>query len=130
MSAPIMVDSSWYIAESRMGRDPLVELSRYAESRDIATCGMIMTEVGRGLRERRYLQKYLRAWRRMLYVPSSQSLWENTLQLAWNLDREGKVLPLQDIHIAICAAQAGAVILTVDTHFDQIPGILATNRIV
>ena len=65
----------------------------------------------------------------MLYIPSDHRRWEQTLELAWTLDRNGVVLPLQDLHIAACAAHIGAVILTLDDHFQQVPGIDATDRI-
>jgi predicted nucleic acid-binding protein len=130
MSPPIMVDSSWYIREARSGRDPLAGLAMLAEGRDLAVCGMIMAEVGRGLREARYLQRYQRAWKFMRYVPSDLVRWEETLAIAWQLDREGKVIPLQDLHIAVCAASIGAVVLTADAHFHQIPGVVAADRVV
>jgi predicted nucleic acid-binding protein len=129
MSRPIMVDSCWYIQQARNGEDPLRILSFLAESRDIATCGIITAEVGRGLKQRKFLERYQAAWSVMLYVDSSNKRWEETLDLAWHLDRQGVTLPLQDIHIAVCANQIGAVILTYDTHFQKIPGIDATDKI-
>jgi predicted nucleic acid-binding protein len=33
------------------------------------------------------------------------------------------VLPAQDILIACCARRIGAVVLTMDTHFSDIPGL-------
>lgn len=123
MSRPILVDSSWYIQRARIGRDPLIELSLVADSRDLATCGMIAAEVGRGLRIPRFLERYRRAWREMLWIESSETTWGRTLEIAWELDRKGKVLPIQDIHIAACALEVSAVILTFDPHFSLIPGL-------
>jgi predicted nucleic acid-binding protein len=122
-----MVDSSWYIQTSRDGRDPLIELALAAETRDIAVCGLIIAEVGRGLRHQRYLDRYRQAWYHMLYVPSHRERWEETLKIVWHLDRKGQILPIQDIHIAACALHIGAAILTFDGHFNKIPG-LATVR--
>lgn len=124
MSRPLMVDSSWYIQTSRDGRDPLIELALTAETRDIAICGLVMTEVGRGIRHRRYLNRYRRAWDQMLYVPSNRKRWEETLEIAWHLDRKGIVLPIQDVHIAACALNIGAAVLTLNTQFNQIPGVI------
>jgi predicted nucleic acid-binding protein len=129
MSRPIMVDSSWYIRQAKHGDDPLQILSFLAEARDIATCGVIKAEVGRGLKFRKHLDRYQSAWSLMLYVDSSNKRWEETLELAWHLDRSGVILPLQDIHIAVCANQIGAVVLTHDEHFQRIPGVDATDRI-
>lgn len=130
MSSSVLADSSWYIHEARNKRDPLIQLSLIAESRDIAVCGLVMAEVGRGIRQQRFLERYKRAWDHMLYVDANRRRWEETFRLAWHLDRKGQILPIQDIHIAVCAAHIGAVVLTVDAHFDEIPGIVATGRIV
>lgn len=128
MSRPLMVDSSWYIHTSREGQDPLIELALTAETRDIAVCGLVMAEVGRGIRHKRYLARYRQAWDHMLYVPSNQKRWEESLEIAWHLDRKGQILPIQDIHIAACALNIGAVILTLDAHFNQIPGVVTVTE--
>lgn len=119
MSRPVMVDSSWYIAQMRLGKDPLRALEPLAETRDIAVCGVIMSEVGRGIRDRAFLNRFLAAWSDMLWVESTISRWQETTQLAWNLDRQGLVLPLADLHVATCARHIGAVVLTLENHFLQ-----------
>lgn len=124
-----MVDSCWYIAQLRDGIDPLRTLSYLAESRDIAICGVIKAEVGRGIKHLEHFEKFQRAWNAMLYVDSSFERWDETMTLAWSLDRRGIVLPLQDLHIAVCASRIGAVILTYDKHFNDIPGIDATDKV-
>ncbi|MCB1226333.1 MAG: PIN domain-containing protein [Verrucomicrobiales bacterium] len=129
VSRPVMVDSCWYIQQAREGQDPLQQLGILAASRDIATCGVVQAEVGRGLRVPRHLKAYRRAWSVMCWVESNHARWEETLDLAWSLDRRGVTLPLQDIHIAVCARHIGAVVLTYDQHFQHIPGIDATDRI-
>ena len=88
---------------------------------------MILAEVGRGVRVPRYLNRYLRAWREMMWIESTESVWSKTLELAWHLDRKGEVLPVQDIHIAACALEISAVLLTFDRHFALIPGLTVTD---
>lgn len=119
--------SSWYIQRSRHGADPLQALSRVADTRDLATCGMIAAEVGRGLRIPRFLDLYRRVWRDMLWIQSSEQVWDRTMRLAWDLDRKGTVLPIHDIHIAACAMEISAAVLTCDRHFHQIPGLTVTD---
>ena len=129
MSRPILVDSSWYIRNARRGDDPLRMLAFLAETRDIATCGVVKAEVGRGIKLPKHLERYEKAWEVMLYLDDGYKRWEETLRLAWSLDRQGITLPIQDLHIASCANHAGAVILTYDEHYQMIPGIDATDRI-
>ena len=126
---PILADTSWYIAQARQRKDPLLELAELSKSRDIAICGIIIAELGRGIRNPQALQRYIESWQLMSYIPSDLKLWHQTLELAWQLDREGRVLPLQDLQIAACALSVNAVVLTTDKHFQDIPGLDATDRI-
>jgi len=50
--------------------------------------------------------------------------------LLWQLDRQGTIVPATDALIAESARRIGAVILTLDAHFQLIPGIIAVDRIV
>jgi predicted nucleic acid-binding protein len=129
-ASPVLVDSSWYIAHFRQQRDPFEELLPIAMTRDVATCGIVRCEVARGIREPKLLRKMQAQWDVMLYVPTDNKLWQEAEALLWKLDRSGLNLPLQDVVIAACALRLGGVVLTHDKHFQQIPGIRATDRIV
>ena len=65
----------------------------------------------------------------MINVPTDNRLWEEAEQTLWELDRKGMVLPLTDAVIACSAQRVGAVVLTYDHHFSQIPGIRVTDRL-
>jgi predicted nucleic acid-binding protein len=66
----------------------------------------------------------------MLYVPTDNRLWASAEELLWQLDRQGIVIPVIDALIAESARRIGAVILTLDAHFQLIPGVIAVDRIV
>ena len=59
---PILPDSSWYISEARQQRDPLLQLGELSISRDIATCGIVVAEVGRGIRNQKALSRHIESW--------------------------------------------------------------------
>ena len=124
-----MVDRSWYFAEAAAGRDPLRVLAFIAESRDIATCGLIRAEVGRRVQAAAHLARFRAAWDAMLYVPSDLGRWEKTLDLARMLDQQGISVPLAEVHVATCGLSICAVVLTYDPCFGKIPGLSATDRI-
>ncbi|MDA3875330.1 MAG: PIN domain-containing protein [Kiritimatiellae bacterium] len=129
MIRAVLVDSSWYIQLSRSREDPLKKLAMASEHREIATCGVVVAEVGRGIRLSKFLKEYAEAWNEMRWIDSSKKIWYETMKTAWELDRRGIVLPIQDIHVAVCAMQIGAVVLTFDDHFQQIPGVTATDTL-
>jgi len=129
-ASPVMVDSSWYIGMMRSGNNPMRELLRISLTRDVATCGVVRCEVARGIRDRALLEKFQKRWDVMLYTSTDNRLWEEVERMAWMLDRRGQVIPLTAIIIACCAMRLGAVVLTLDRHFETIPGLESANRIV
>lgn len=126
---PILADSSFYIGLMRAGQDPLRALATAAATRDLAVCGVIRCEVGRALRPPKVREKFHSFWNVMINVPTDERLWEQAEQTLWDLDRRGIVMPLTDVVIASCAARIGATVLTLDPHFQQIPGIRTTERL-
>ena len=127
--SPVLVDSCWYIRHLIARRDPMRELATIAQTRDVATCGVVRCEVARGISDPLRLKKFGARWDVMLYVPTDNSLWSAVETMLWKLDRRGIVLPLPDVVIACCALRIGAVVLSHDDHFHQIPGIRCTDRI-
>lgn len=121
----ILPDSNIYISALRAGNDPFPALAAAMERDDteLVTCGMVVMEVCRGLRESKLLERFRERFRIMIYLPSSPQTWERATQLAWSLDRQGRTLPAQDLLIAACALHAGAAVYTHDAHFDEIPGL-------
>lgn len=128
-ASPVLADSSFYIRLMREGQDPLRALALAAAARDLVVCGVIRCEVGRALRPVERLQRFQRFWNVMINVPTDDRLWEAVEATAWKLDRSGVILPLTDLVIACCAQRIGAVVLTFDQHFSQIPGVRAVSQL-
>jgi predicted nucleic acid-binding protein len=59
----------------------------------------------------------------MQYVVTDHSLWDKATELAWTLDREGRMIPAQDALIAACALRVDAAVHTFDRHFEWVPGL-------
>lgn len=129
MANLVLPDSNIYIGAARAGVDPFQQFASFLEDWEFATCGMIVLEVCRGLREPAILQRYRERFGVMIYVPTTNSIWERATHLAWSLDRRGKTLPAQDLIIAACALHSGATVLTHDAHFQSVPGLRIVNRL-
>ncbi len=123
MAANVVVDSNVYIRLLRHRMDPVTRLGAWIGAGDLVICGMVRVEVERGLKVERIRRRLGAFFDVMINVPTSNRVWEQTTQLAWQLDRQGKNLPPQDILIAVSAMAVGAMVLTDDAHFDLIPGI-------
>ena len=131
MANLILPDSNIYIGAARAGRDPFREFAAGIDDRDweFATCGMIVVEVCRGQRDPTLLARYRERFDVMVFLPTTQQIWARAAQLAWTLDRQGRVLPAQDILIAAHALQGNAAVLTADAHFHHIPGLRVLTRL-
>jgi predicted nucleic acid-binding protein len=128
-ASPVLADSSFYIGLLRQGQDPLRSLALAAATRDLAVCGVERCEVGRALRPPTVRRQFREFWDVMVNFPTDNRLWAETEQLLWDLDREGKVIPLTDAIIACSAKRIGAVVLTYKKHFSFIPDLRTTDHL-
>jgi len=119
----VMVDSNVFIHFLRKNQDPLLHLRSWTEPAELVTCGMIRMEVERGICGGKIRSRIAAFFDLLRFVPTSNQIWVNATEIAWTLDRRGKVLPAQDVLIAAHALKFGGSILTSDRHFDDIPGI-------
>jgi predicted nucleic acid-binding protein len=129
MPGAVLVDSSFFIQRLRDRIDPLLELSTYADTWDLATCGMVKLEVCRGLRVPVMRSRYAARFAEMIYAPTNQITWERAAILAYELDKGGNTIPAPDLVIAACAMAIDAPILTFDRHFQLVPGLQVLDRL-
>lgn len=129
MAKLVLPDSNIYIDAVRAGIDPFQQFAGFLDDWEFATCGMIVLEVCRGLREPVRLQRFRERFAIMIFLPASNAIWERATQLGWSLDRQGRVIPAADLLIAATALQTDAVLLTRDAHFRHIPGLEVVDRL-
>ena len=123
MSEFLLVDSSIYIEFQRSGLDPREKLSPWASRARLYQCGIIRAEYLRGLR-RQSVRDAMEAFFDMTpEIPTDAQLWREVSDLAWLLDRAGKILPLTDVIIAVCALRVDATVISSNRHFQQIDGL-------
>lgn len=123
MESALLVDSSFFIDLLQKGLDPGTELLRRVELLDLATCGMIRLEVVRGISAPKLRARVEDFMSVMVNVPTDNKLWMEATQIAWDFGREGWTMPAADILIAASAFRINAAVLTLDKHFDAIPGL-------
>lgn len=119
----VLADSNFYIRSSREGHDPFEVLAQASEDMDFAICGMVRLEVLRGLREPKIRNLFEQRFELMVNIATDDNVWKKAHELAWTLDRQGMILPAQDILIGACALVYRAAVLTFDRHFYAIPGL-------
>ena len=58
----------------------LADFDNLPEPEDIATCGLVTAEVGRGIRHPNTLRRYVESWALMCYIKTSQTVWQKTFE--------------------------------------------------
>ena len=129
MSTPLLIDSTIWIDWLRRRVDPRPLVKPWLLQRRCFTCGIIRTEVLRGIISAAQRERVEMLFDLMENIPLDGQFWREIARFAWELDRAGRVLPLGDIIIGLCAKNTGAWIVTNDTHFEDIPGLRVRREI-
>ena len=120
----ILPDTSVWIAYFRNRNARLVSRLETGMMQDrVAMNGIILAELVQGLKnesEKDVLVRLLGALH-VLELPFAE--WAHVGELSSQLRRRGITLPLTDITIAASAIRHDAMVMTMDAHFQQIPGL-------
>ena len=117
----VLVDSSVYLHLLRMGTDPIAALTGRFEATELVGCDIVRCEVLLGVIRPKARADLAIFFDLLVHVAMDPRAWQETEDLAWRLDRAGRILPLTDVIIAVCALRAGASVLTRDSHFKMVP---------
>lgn len=82
-----------------------------------------MTEVCRGVRNRRLYEAMRKDFAVMCWVPTTVVVWELVTDLALELAGKGFTMQVNDLVIAASALTSDAMVLTLDSDFARIPGL-------
>ena len=92
---------------------------------DVHTCGVVKYELVQGLRDKDEERVLLEALQAVIHLEMTETLWLAAGRLSAALRKKGVTLPFSDILIASVALKHDLTVLTVDRHFDQVPGLRA-----
>lgn len=129
MEENVLVDSSFLISRFRKGLDPFQELAASDDEYEFYSCGVVKLEVCRGIVAPRLFKKHKENFEVMCWVPATDKIWNDALVLAWNLARKGITMQVTDMVIAISALSVDAAVLTLDSDFDNVPGLRVIHEL-
>ena len=90
---------------------------------EAVTCGVVLFELVQGIKSQKEEALVLNAFQAVLHLEMTDKQWINAGRLSAKLRRKGQTLPFSDIIIATLALEHKLTILTIDRHFDSIPGL-------
>lgn len=96
---------------------------------DVATCGVVLYELLQGIKSSREEALVLNAFQAVPHLEMTGRLWIKAGRLSSQLRKKGHTLPLSDIIIATLALEHTCSLLTVDRHFDAIPGLTVIKAV-
>jgi len=94
---------------------------------EIASCGVVLYELIQGIKSPKEEMLVLNAFQAVPHLEMNAMLWIKAGRLSSQLRKKGQTLPLSDIVIATLALEHNCSVLTVDQHFDAIPGLTVCN---
>ena len=120
----VLVDTSiWIEYLDRFNpaiRDDLIEL---LEKDEVATVGLIVSELRRGCRSASQVRAVVEALEPLQYREADRSAWLQAGQLAAEASTRGHTLEVGDCLVAAIALREAWTVFTLDRDFERIPGL-------
>lgn len=90
---------------------------------EVLTCGVVLLELLQGIKSQREETLVQNALMALPHLEMTRDLWIKAGKLSSRLRAKGHILPLSDIIIATFALEHNCSILTIDRHFESVPGL-------
>ena len=122
----LLPDTCAWIDFLRGGQTPLAAvLEQSLLSSEVMTCGVVLLELLQGIKSPREEELVQNALQALPHLEMTRNLWIKAGKLSSRLRSKGHILPLSDIIIAVLALEHNCAVLTVDRHFEVVPGLKA-----
>lgn len=109
--------------------NPNDEYARIFEDNEIATCGVIKTELLRGSNSEKQFSQIEEALNDFTYFSFSEKDWISLSKLFITLKKNGLAVPFQDVMIAYLAIKHDCEVWTNDKHFKLMQVVLPSLRL-
>lgn len=109
--------------------NPNDEYVRIFEDNEIATCGVIKTELLRGSNSEKQFSQIEEALNDFTYFSFSEKDWISLSKLFITLKKNGLAVPFQDAMIAYLAIKHDCEVWTNDKHFKLMQVVLPSLRL-
>lgn len=125
----IFLDSSIYIDLIRGLQDPRQVLFSQIMSGNLYTCGLVRTEVLRGIRQPKVLAEMREFFDIIPEVPMDAAVWNLACEIGVKLGQKGKWPSVSTLAIAACAMKVSATLITKDKNFAGIEGLSLAHKL-
>ncbi|MDO9585563.1 MAG: PIN domain-containing protein [Syntrophales bacterium] len=120
----ILPDTCAWIDYFRSGTAPQGQVLDQALSAEtVYVCGPVLYELVQGAKSEKEQSMLINALGALPYLEMNEVFWIKAGQLSSALRQKGKTIPFSDILIAALALEHNLAVLTIDDHFQDIPGL-------
>lgn len=124
----ILPDTCAWIDFFRGSQTPLAEVLGESLTRvEVVTCGVVLYELLQGIKNHREEVLVQNAFQALSHLEMTRELWISAGRLSSQLRSSGHTLPFSDIMIAAIALDSGSALLTIDRHFEAVPGLIIVD---
>jgi len=124
LASKILPDTCAWIDFLSGRQTPLAEALGEALTRvEVFNCGIVLFELLQGIKNPKEEAMVQNALQALPHLEMACDLWIRAGRLAANLRSSDHTLPLSDIIIATLALENDCSVMTIDRHFDIIPGL-------
>ena len=124
MDTGIIADTCVWIEFFRNPESGLtLQLKEHIKERKVVMVGMVLAEILQGIRTKKEARIVKESLKKLPYLEVTWDTWEKAGVLSRDLRRRGITIPLSDMIIASLAIVGGYEVLTVDPHFQHVPGL-------
>ncbi|HEY5523559.1 MAG TPA: PIN domain-containing protein [Desulfuromonadaceae bacterium] len=124
----ILPDTCAWIDFFRGRQTPLAEALGDSLMRvEVVTCGVVLYELLQGIKNQSEEVLVQNAFQALSHLEMTRELWISAGRLSAELRGSGLTLPFSDIVIATIALDSGSAILTIDRHFEAVPGLVIVD---
>jgi predicted nucleic acid-binding protein len=129
MDTGIIADTCVWIEFFRNPESDLtLQLKEHIKEREVVMVGMVLAETLQGIRTKKEARRVKENLKKLPYLEVTWDAWEKAGELSRDLRRRGITIPLSDMIIASLAIVEGCEVLTVDPHFQHVPGLKLNKR--
>ena len=111
-------------------KNPTDNATKIFEENEIATCGVVVTELLRGSKSSKETQKLKAALECFDYLDFEKSDWIEIAELFAKLKKSGVTVPFQDGIISYLAIKHNCKVWTKDNHFKIIQAVIPLLELV
>lgn len=117
----VLNDTSVWIEFFRDETSPITQfIRRRINDDEVVYNGIVMGELLMGTRTKKEYHQIRGALEKLPYIEFEYDAWIKASEIAFNLRRKGKTIPLTDCLIAGQCLLTGYELFTLDNHFDVI----------